>query len=201
MTLTKKTLVAGALLATGLVVGATATLRAADHIDYPDIAMAANSQTDIADFYAFDSGTNAVLIMTFAPLAAAGSDNGFDDTARYEFNIDTSDPLDGVADVVYKVRTRGTDVRVLGGNVDMEGAIDATLTQTITGGEAKFWAGAAEDPFFVDLTGLNATLNMGSDQHDGTDTTINTNVSAFVLEVPKVELGTAVIGAWVSVRR
>jgi hypothetical protein len=200
MNRTKKIAVAGALLAAGLVAGGTATLRAADHIDYPDVALAANNKVDIADFYAFDNGTNAVLIMTFAPLAAAGSNNGFDDTARYEFNLDTSSPLDGVADKVYKVRTRGTDVRVLGGNVDMEGAIDAELTQAITGGTAKFWAGAAEDPFFIDLAGVQAVLE-GSGGLTGNDTTINTNVSAFVLEVPKVELGSGPMGAWVSVRR
>ncbi|MCA9669776.1 MAG: DUF4331 family protein [Myxococcales bacterium] len=194
--------VGGALVALGLLLVRAPAIEAADHTDSAKVKLPANVKADIADFYAFlspaDNG-NVVLVMTVAALTPAGMDQGFDDATRYDFHVDTDD--DQKSDHKFSVRTKGTQIRVKGPNVDIQGDIGKVLTE----GNVKFWAGVADDPFFIDLTGLADTLSSATDKFTGADPLAGTNVSAIVLEMPKAMLqggaSQTKLGLWATTTR
>src|SRR5437016_579241 len=86
--------------------------RGSDHADTPDIAKTPGA--DLTDVYIFPSPNdpnNVVLIMNSHPLIASGSGatTVFDPDVLYQFKIDTSNPLDGVEDLVLQFRFSGTN--------------------------------------------------------------------------------------------
>ena len=196
MKLARSLLTIGALAGFGVLLASTPRLQAADHIDSEALAGGpstdADPGADIADLYAFVSpsdSSKAVLVMTVAPLdPASDADRAeFDDTVRYDFNVDTNadDDADTIqVDHKYSVRTKGGMVRVMGNGVDIQGAQGTVLEDSAAG--VKFYAGPRDDPFFINLSGLIATIRTGTASFsDPQDTVATTNVAAIVLELPK----------------
>ncbi len=160
----------------------TSRLQASDHIDSPTTAQDRGS--DIADVYAFvDPNDNAqvVLIGSTQGFIVSGEHFGmviFDHNIRYRFAIENTG--DAMPDLFLEVRyspglgrlTNQTARIILHdreGNQTMNFTAPTTVatqqprpapapqpvvtTDSVTG--AKFFGGAADDPFFLDDTGAN----------------------------------------------
>lgn len=166
-----------AVLAVLMVAGlasAALVLRAADHADSPDTSQ---NNLDINDVYAFNRGDDIVLVMTVAPLLTPGEMTdgaALNPRGLYEFKLDAE--RDGVAEAVIQVatagvgnsqtviyrgpvtsETTGTSARVIPGP-----SIRATFGEVAAGGGMTAWAGASDDPFYIDLFGdmsLTSVLN------------------------------------------
>jgi hypothetical protein len=171
-------------------IGAIAVLPAgglaADHLDSVDLLD--TPAADINDLYAFttSSGDRLVIAMSvnrFANIPSLGGVTEFDPNTLYQFKIDNSDPLDGVADHIIDVQfnmtgtelASGSHIRITGLPALNDG--DATVLElgtagTVVDGEVSVFAGLREDPFFFDLVWffdvggthpLSAVVNDGDD--------------------------------------
>ena len=145
-----------------------------DHADTPSIAAAPG--TDLTDLYIFPSPTNAsnvVLVMNVHPVIGKGlgldPTSTFDPNVLYQFKIDTNG--DFKEDLVIQAKFTGSGqsqtVQIAcpvkpsmqGTSSIFEtpnpttGTINTTFT--LTNG-VKVFAGAREDPFFIDLNQLFA---------------------------------------------
>ncbi len=148
----KMTWMRGAL-ALSVMLGASTAL-AADHLDGP--AVKADASEDITDLFAWEDGTNTVLILNVNPSATTST--MFSDTLQYVFHTasmaaygGTATPLDIIAtfDATQKISLWvGTTDYVTG---------DATATTGLTSasGDVKVFAGLRDDPFFFNLGGFH----------------------------------------------
>lgn len=140
--------------------------RAADHTDSPTLA--GNRMADIADVYAWMTGSDLNLVMDVSP-----QDDGmasFDPAVLYVFHL-TSKPGLGVG------QTGGTETRVIcrfASNTSVEcwvsdasGATtkdyvsgDPSVTAGVTSilGKVRVFAGRRSDPFFFNVTGFNTAM-------------------------------------------
>jgi len=105
----------------------------------------------------------------------------------YGFHFDTSIPADGVADIEFFARFAQDDagdwgLQVAGvGDTPLEGPVETVLTN----GDLSAWAGLADDPFFFDQTGFNATVSTGDLSFDPTrDDVAGLNVTAIAIQLP-----------------
>lgn len=169
------------LLATAAVIAAFGAgpllVNGADHLDAPSTK--ANHRIDITDLYAFRSTGGTTLILNVNPLTAPADTKTaqFQTGALYEFNVDTN--LDGLADIVYRVRFSRTRTLSDGAVVqsfairrdtglaarthqwhgqlvavgDTSGYMHTTHYTSVVGG-GKAFAGPRDDPFFFDLPGF-----------------------------------------------
>jgi len=167
--LRSRTALATAGLATlVLAAGAVHRARASDHQDSPNVEL--NPAQDMTDVYAFPSATpgRIVLVMnSWAVLTPAQTaTTGFDPDLLYQFKIDNTG--DAKEDKVIQVTFRGTgrdqtvDVRgpiappaqgamnnhVADGGATLSGGTNTNLGST---SGVQVFAGAREDPFFIDL--------------------------------------------------
>lgn len=196
---------------------------AADHIDASAFGslgtpggafspMSVHGERDINDVYAFQ-GANAsktVLVMTTNPAINAFGGK-FGANVRYIINVDNNG--DAVQDIAYVVRFdndeagdqdytvkryRGNNAVTLAhGSVRGHGSTEGSGRAPLLG-NGRVFAGVRSDPFFFDLTGFVGTLfNIGTDNlgDNPTDTFVNFNTNAIVIEVPDAELGRH-IGVW-----
>lgn len=152
----------------GLVVASLlASGRAADHVDSPTLA--SNRMADIADVYAWMTGSNLNLVMDVSP-----QDDGtrsFGPTVLYVFHL-TSKAGIGVG------AAGGTETRVIcrfASNTSVEcwvtDASGRTTRDYVTGnpsgtagvtsilGKLKVFAGRRSDPFFFNATGFNTAMS------------------------------------------
>jgi hypothetical protein len=229
------TAMAVALAATGIGVA-----RASDHQDNPLVEL--NPAMDMTDVYVFPGSTpdRVVLVMnSWAFLTPAEAANtGFDPNLLYQFKIDNTG--DAKEDRVIQVTFRGSgtnqtvDVR---GPVapDVVGAMNNTVantsamvsgkTNTVLGSPTgvQVFAGAREDPFFIDLEQFfriipdrkpsTGTLSQLPDAPSASsfraassavDFVNGFNVLSIVVEVPASMLtagGNAKIGVWGTISR
>ncbi|HLK56816.1 MAG TPA: DUF4331 family protein [Chthonomonadaceae bacterium] len=143
-----------------------------DHADTP--AIAALPGTDLTDLYIFPSPTNSnnvVLAMCVHPLIPTGMglSTVFDPNVLYQFKIDTNG--DSVEDLVIQAKFTGIganqQVQIsgpvkpshLGTQTVFEtpNSVVGTINNTFTlSNGMKVFAGAREDPFFIDLNQLYA---------------------------------------------
>ena len=196
---------------------------AADHIDASAFGslgtpggafspMSVHGERDINDVYAFQ-GANAsktVLVMTTNPAINAFGGK-FGANVRYIINVDNNG--DAVQDIAYVVRFdndeagdqdytvkryRGNNAVTLAhGSVRGHGSTEGSGRAPLLG-NGRVFAGVRSDPFFFDLTGFVGTLfHIGTDNlgDNPTDTFVNFNTNAIVIEVPDAELGRH-IGVW-----
>ncbi|MEP6937684.1 MAG: DUF4331 family protein [Chthoniobacterales bacterium] len=149
-------------------------LQASDHIDSPSIAQ--DRGADLADTYAFldpNDNSQVVLIMSTQDFVVSGEHFGmaiFDHNIRYRFEIENTGDAkpDVFVDVNYsqglgREKTQTATITLPGGKTFTAPTTMATqeykapeivvTTDQDTGG--KFFAGLADDPFFLDDTGAN----------------------------------------------
>ena len=207
MAIRKNWALLAALLAIGVALGAhlgdAPEARAADHAEAPGAA--ADPAADIADFYAWHTAYDTlVMVVTYAPLTAAGGAATWDADVLYGFHIDTDG--DNVSDI--DVRTRfgqdendawGMLVEGIPGERPLVGPV-ATMAEGPSG--AKAWAGLTDDPFFFDLEGYTDTLATGTLSFDSTrDSLAGTNVTSIVVEIPLSSLGATELSLWATTAR
>jgi len=159
-----------ALFAAAAVAGATHYLHGSDHQDTPLVEL--NPRMDLTDFYAFQNPADPsriVLIMnTSGFLDPAQTPTAvFDQELLYQFKVDnTGDALeDKVLQVTFKGSTPGdqqVEVRIPGQPpvvgamhnriADLEPAVTGPINQNLGSNSGiQVFAGAADDPFFLDL--------------------------------------------------
>ncbi|MEO8029775.1 MAG: DUF4331 family protein [Gemmatimonadota bacterium] len=241
--LTRGTTALSALLVTAAIVGAVRYAHSSDHQDTPLVEL--NPRMDLTDFYAFQSPTNPnriVLIMNTSGFLdpAQTPSAAFDPELLYQFKVDnTGDALeDKVIQVSFKgstVADQKVEVRIPG-QVPVVGAmhnriadIDPALTGPIgqnlgsnTG--VQVYAGAADDPFFLDLEAAFCILpdrrpSTGALSHDCAITLpansfrpageahnyiAGYNVLSIAIEMPKSMLEGAApgkLGMWATISR
>ncbi|MEP6620369.1 MAG: DUF4331 family protein [bacterium] len=214
--------------------------RASDHQDNPLVEL--NPSMDMSDFYAFpgSAADRTVLVLNSRPLLTPAQTPGasFDPNILYQFKIDNTGDAkeDRVIQVVFHgtgasqtVEVRGPLVPpVVGGMVNtlstadpvITGAINTTLG-TATG--MQVYAGAREDPFFLDLeqflrilpdrkpsTGAlslipdSPTAGTFRDVTSAVDALKGSNVLSIVIELPTSQLtagGSAKLGLWGTISR
>ena len=184
-------------------------LVAADHIDAPSTE---GNTADIADFYGFESPSNAdntVFIVDLQtnvlPDLAYGT---FDEDVLTEINIDTDNDL--MEDLVIQALPRGDTMYFFGpvapamkgkssevlvdsplGSVAIS---DANPITTTTEAGVSLFAGPRQDAFFFDFTQFNKVI--GGEAPEGflpegeaVDTFDGANTMALVIEIPNSMLG------------
>lgn len=213
-----KKLVIASLIIVG---GAASYLIAADHIDAPAVT---GTGSDITDFYAFQSPSNAnnmVFVVNvqglMAPAATATA--SFDEEVMIEINIDNSATKDNMEDLVIQATFDDGKVKVHGPSSPIEKGTNSTLLTTTSveaavtsygsepvigeGNGMKVFAGPRDDPFFFDLNQFKKIIGgtATSFNNPGTDTFAGTNVMSVVIEVPKSMLGSGSLNAWATTNR
>ena len=214
--------------------------RASDHQDNPLVEL--NPAMDMSDFYAFpgSAADRIVLAMNTRPLLTPAQTPGasFDPNILYQFKIDNSG--DAREDKVIQVTFRGTgasqtvEVRgpmappVVGGMMNTVSTSTPTVTGSInqvigTASGIQVYAGAREDPFFLDLEQFlrilpdrkpsTGPLSLIPDSPTaGTfrtaaaavDALKGSNVLSIVIELPTSQLtagGAAKLGLWGTTSR
>ena len=238
----RRALIGLALLgAVGMVgVSGVRAARASDHQDNPLVEL--NPAMDMSDFYAFPgaSADRIVLVMDTRPLLTPAQTPGasFDPNILYQFKIDNTG--DAKEDRVIQVTFHGTganqtvEVRgplvppVIGPNMNTVATVDPVISGAINTnlGSAtgmQVYAGAREDPFFLDL---ETFLRILPDRKPSTgplsqipdapsassfrsaatavDALKGSNVLSIVIELPTSSLtsgGTTKLGLWGTTSR
>ncbi len=152
----------------------TAGVKASDHIDSPTTAQ--DRGADLADTYAFldpNDNTKVVLVMSTQGFVVASEHFGmaiFDHNIRYRFEIENTGDAkpDVFIDVTYskglgRLTTQTATITLPGGQSftapttvatqDYTAPPPVVTTDPATG--VSFFAGSADDPFFLDDTGNN----------------------------------------------
>jgi hypothetical protein len=229
------TIAVAALAAAGIGVA-----RASDHQDFPLVEL--NPAMDMTDVYAFPGSTpdRVVLVMdSWAFLTpAATPTTGFDPNLLYQFKIDNTG--DAKEDRVIQVTFTGTGANqtvqvrgpvappVIGSMNNTVSTADPVVTgntNTVLGsaGGIQVFAGAREDPFFIDLEQFfriipdrrpsTGTLSQLPDTPTASsfrtpaaavDFVKGFNVLSIVIELPASMLtagGNAKIGVWGTISR
>jgi hypothetical protein len=166
----RRTLAAGLLVLAGAA-GAAGLAIGSDHQDTAEVEM--SPKLDMTDVYAFPGSApgRIVLVMNsraFLTPGATAADASFDPDLLYQFKIDNSATPDAVEDQVIQVTFSGTgadqQVEVRGPVAPpVQGATDnevADVSPAVTGAinatagssdDIQVFAGARDDPFFLDL--------------------------------------------------
>ena len=185
--------------------------------DHGDHAVAEHDLTDLYVFRKPDDSVKTILIMDVNPDVDPGEPppqaQPFDPDASYDFMIDADG--DAVADSAFRITFSKDDARyqtatvrrVTGGDIASSSGDGPSVLHhapvspatepliTVEGGYA-FFAGRRSDPFFEDLVGRRNNF-----QWTGKDFLAGHNVSAIVLEVPNITLGSRLpVGIWARVR-
>ena len=168
-----------ALLKTGLAIaaltgGTCGAVNASDHIDSPTITQDRGS--DLADVYAFvdpNDPSQVVLIMSTQGFIVSGEHFGmaiFDSNIRYRFEIENTGDArpDSFVDVLYspglgREMTQTARITLPNGqnftgqttSSTQEYIAPPIVVKTDPRSGALFYAGVADDPFFLDDTGAN----------------------------------------------
>ena len=194
------------------------------HLDSPTSRR--DSRLNITDLYAFDGDDATVLTMLGnTSLAGAERTPGFHPEGRYEFKVH----LDGaaVAELSYRLSFGPADAsgtqpvvidRLDGADARDDRAAGTRVAEgvtgeTISGADLRVWAGAAADPFYLDLHHLahlleglqnEQPINNGDWTADQAASTFTgSQIAAIVLEIPHrdVELRPGRrIGVWASAK-
>lgn len=158
---------------------------AADHNEAPG-AMA-DPAADIADVYAWHSGSKLITAVTFAGIAASATAPLYDDDVLYTVHIDNDNDYVPDHDVYVRFGQKdagdwGVQVQNLPGSTgNIEGPVGTTIN---AGGGRMVYAGWREDPFFFDLEGFRTTLMTSALSFDNQrDFFEDRNVTAIVLEM------------------
>ncbi len=194
------------------------TTQASDHIDSPIITQ--DRGADLADTYAFldpNDNSKVVLIMSTQAFVVSGEHFGmaiFDHNIRYRFEIENTGDAkpDAFVDVYYSKGLGRVTSQMA--TIELPNGKKFTAPTTVSNQEytapdfdvtnnsennASFYAGVADDPFFLDDTGANrmvasAIMNPGHpdlkrlSERGGRDTYAGLNTLITAVEVPAVML-------------
>jgi len=197
------------LFGLGILAAIGVVLVAADHIDAPGVT---GTTADIADFYGFESPSNAdntVFIVDLQtdvlPDLAYGT---FDENVLTEINIDTDNDL--VEDLVIQAIPRGDTMYFFGPvapaatGVSSDVMVDSPLGEVkISAGEAittttdagvSLFAGPRQDAFYFDFFQFNAVIGGMAPggfktADEAEDTFDGANTMSIVVEIPNSMLG------------
>jgi hypothetical protein len=225
---------------TAVAITGIGVVRASDHQDNPLVEL--NPAMDMSDVYAFPGATadRIVIVMDSRPVLTPAQTPGasFDPNILYQFKVDNTG--DAREDRVIQVTFKGTgtdqtlEVRgpmappVLGAMMntvaDVTPAVTGSINQVLGSATGtQVFAGAREDPFFIDLEQFLRILpdrkpNTGPfslipdaptassfrDQATAIDALTGTNVLSIVIELPAAQLtagGNAKLGIWGTISR
>ncbi len=168
---TRRRMLAAGLLVLAGAAGAAGLAIGSDHQDTAEVEL--NPKMDMTDVYAFPGSAagRIVLVMNsraFLTPGATAADASFDPDLLYQFKIDNSSTLDGKEDQVIQVTFTGSgadqQVEVRGPVAPpVQGATDnevADASPAVSGlintnigssDNLQVFAGARDDPFFLDL--------------------------------------------------
>jgi hypothetical protein len=218
----------------------TRVARASDHQDNPLVEL--NPAMDMSDFYAFPgaSADRIALVMDSHPLLTPAQTPGasFDPNILYQFKIDNSGDAkeDRVIQVTFKGTGASQTVEVRGPMAPpVQGAMMNTIANVapvvsgpinqVLGGASgvQVFAGAREDPFFLDLEqflrilpdrrpstgplsqiGDTPTATSFRAASSAVDPLKGTNVLSIVVELPSSMLtsgGNTKLGLWGTISR
>lgn len=213
--------------------------RASDHQDNPLVEL--NPSMDMSDVYAFPGAAGRIaLVMNSRPLLTPAQTPGasFDPSILYQFKVDNTGDAreDRVIQVIFRGTGTGQTVEVRG---PMAPPVQGAMMNTVGGtapvvsgpinqvlGSAtgiQVYAGAREDPFFLDLeqflrilpdrrpsTGAlsqipeTATASSFRTASSAVDALKGSNVLSIVVELPTSDLtagGKPKIGIWGTISR
>ncbi len=214
--------------------------RASDHQDNPIVEL--NPAMDMSDFYAFpgSAADRIVMVLDSRPLLtpAQTPSASFDPNILYQFKIDNTGDAkeDRVIQVIFKGTgsTQTVEVRgpmappVVGGMMNSVADVTPAVTGKIntvigTSSGMQVYAGAREDPFFLDLEQFlrilpdrkpsTGPLSLIPDSPTATsfraagsavDALAGSNVLSIVIELPTAQLtsgGAASLGLWGTISR
>lgn len=187
--------------------------RAADHFDPPGRTDPAVDTTpdlpaDIADVYAWHTGDNLNLSVTFAGPNVNTAPAFYDRNVLYRVNVSTAAP-DDTPEVVIRVRfgpgTRANEFGVrFEGVPGVSGTIEGPVETTLVKDGVQARAGLFDDPFTFDLQGFREIRPTGQVRFNNTrDFFDKQNDTAFVLSIPKNRFGsgTGVLRIWSTTGR
>ena len=190
-----------------------ASNRAADHFDPPGRTDPAVDTTpdlpaDIADVYAWHTGDNLNLSVTFAGPNVNTAPAFYDRNVLYRVNVSTAAP-DDTPEVVIRVRfgpgTRPNEFGVrFEGVPGVTGTIEGPVETTLVKDGVQARAGLFDDPFTFDLQGFREIRPTGQVRFNNTrDFFDKQNDTAFVLSIPKNRFGsgTGVLRIWSTTGR
>ncbi len=213
-----KTIAFGAFLALalGLAVQTIPPTRtaASDHIDSPIITQ--DRGADLADTFAFldpNDNSKVVLLMSTQAFVVSGEHFGmaiFDSNIRYRFEIENTGDAkaDAYVDITYskglgRVTPQTATIELPNGKKftaqttvsDQEYTAPEFVVTNNSENNASFYAGVADDPFFLDDTGANrmvasAIMNPGHpdlkrlSERGGRDTYAGLNTLITAIEIP-----------------
>lgn len=188
-----------ALAAAGVLLLPGASNRAADHFDPPgrtDPTVDSNPDlpADIADVYAWHSGDNLNLAVTFAGPNVNTAPAFYDRDVLYKVLISTAAP-DDTAEVVIRVRfgpgTRPNEYGVrIEGVPGVTGTIEGPVETTLVKDGVQARAGLFDDPFTFDLQGFRELRPTGQIRFNNTrDFFDKQNDTGFVISIPRTRLG------------
>ena len=156
---------------------------AADHRDAP--AVTNDPTADINDLYAFMNPNNAdelILVLTVFPFADENA--RFSDAVSYNFLIENN--LNQTFEISC-VFSADQFMNCFGpSGIQVEGPV-GTIAQS---GSFRVFSGLRDDPFFLDLAALNATIAAGSPRFNnpGTNTFAGGNVLTIVVGINRSSL-------------
>jgi hypothetical protein len=220
--------------------GGIGIARASDHQDNPLVEL--NPAMDMSDVYAFPGSApdRIALVLNSRPLLTPAQTPGasFDPNILYQFKVDNTG--DAKEDRVIQVTFKGTgtnqtvEVRgpvappVQGAMMNTVASVDPVVTGAInqvlgSASGVQVFAGAREDPFFLDLEQflrilpdrkpVTGALSAIPDAPSATsirsastavDALYQTNLLSIVIELPVSQLttgGTAKLGLWGTISR
>jgi hypothetical protein len=190
---------------------------AADHREAPGTQ--ADKPADISDVYAWNTDDDTIVAMiNFAGFSEAGSPATYDPDVLYGLHIDNDG--DNMPDIDVWVRfgqnmagdwglqvvnLPGADAvpdpAICGAAPGQCGPVETVLD---TGAGTRIWAGYADDPFFFDLDGFQATLMSGTVSFSNMNDSFATlNVMSIVMEMDAAAAygGEANLQLWATTSR
>jgi hypothetical protein len=187
--------------------------RAADHLDPPTRTDPAFDTTpdapaDIADVYAWYTGDDMRLALTFAGPSVGSQPAVYDRDVLYKILVSTAPP-DDTPEIVIKVRfAPGARPNEFGvryeGIPGVTGTIEGPVETVLQKDGVKTFAGLLDDPFYFDLLGFRETRSTGSIRFNNQRSFFTgQNDTAFVIEIPKNRFagGTGKLSVWSTAAR
>jgi hypothetical protein len=185
---------------------------AADHLDPPARTDPAVDSTpdkaaDIADVYAFTSGPNVVLAVTFAGPSAANLPATYDRDVLYTINVSNAGlPTDAEIQIRWRFGldpSGNVGVQVLGLPDSPTTALEGPVEQTLSRNGILVRAGLYDDPFFFDLQGFRDSKSTGNlSIRNDRNFFAGQNDTAIVIQIPLDMIrGSAVLNIWATTAR
>ncbi len=126
---------------------------AADHLDSK--AAMEDAAADITDVYAWNDGSNLILVLNVSPLATASSK--FSDAVQYALHLESSAGYGKSGDKMDVICTFDADQKVscwVGDKDYVTGDASATSGLMSDSGKVRVYAGLRADPFYFNLEGF-----------------------------------------------